>query len=236
MPAASATYNLITGGVPVVGTPSLITTDLSAYGPTRVTGTTSIVGDNLVFTVATGPANLIWNNAAGNGAWNLNTSTNFNNNGTNDVFQAYDSVTFDDSVTPGTVTLSGNLAASVVTVNNSTGNYTFGGSGGIVGPVSLVKSGTASLIVTAANTYTGGTTVNGGMIVMGKDTALGSGAVILNGGNVERDNPGSTIANNVALAPAAAPWSAGPAPRTTTSLSAANSPAPVRCASPAWSS
>ena len=178
VPSLGSTYNLITGGAAVVGTPGTITTDLSAYAPTRVAGTTAVSGDNLVFTVATGPANLVWNNAAGNSTWDLNTSANFNNNGTNDVFQTFDSVTFDDTATPGTVTLSGNLQAGVVTVSNSTGNYTFAGPGAITGMGSLVKSGGSALILTGNNSYTGGTTVNQGTVQIGDGTtngAIGSG-------------------------------------------------------------
>ena len=179
VPSLGSTYNLITGSAAVSGTPGTITTDLSAYAPTRVTGTTSISGNNLVFTVATGPANLVWNNAAGNSTWDLGTSTNFNNNGTNDVFQTFDSVTFDDTATPGAVTLSGNLQAGVVTVNNSTGNYTFAGPGAITGPGSLVKSGSSALILTGNNSYTGGTTISGGVLQIGDGSttngAIGSG-------------------------------------------------------------
>ena len=179
MPSLGSTYNLITGGAAVVGTPRTITTDLIAYAPTRVTGTTSISGNNLVFTVATGPANLVWNNAAGNSTWDLNASANFNNNGTNDVFQNLDSVTFDDSVAPGTVTLGGILQAGVVAVNNSSGNYTFAGPGAITGIASLVKSGSSALILTGNNSYTGGTTINQGTVQIGDGSttngAIGSG-------------------------------------------------------------
>ena len=62
--------------------------------------------------------------AAGNavGTWDTNLTANFNNGGGNDVFKAFDSVTFDDTVAAAaakTVNVSGLVAPALVTVAES---------------------------------------------------------------------------------------------------------------------
>ncbi|MFD0894876.1 autotransporter-associated beta strand repeat-containing protein [Luteolibacter ambystomatis] len=170
----------------ITGSP-VLTAD---FGISRVTGTAAINGNKVQVTLTGSGANLIWNNAAANNTWDLNTSANFLNGAANDVFKTLDSVTFDDSSGAGakTITLSGTLQPAALTVNNSNGDYTFSG-GAISGGASLLKSGSSILTLTSGNSYAGGTTINGGMLVNNVSAALGTGNVTLN-------NAGSTLKFN----------------------------------------
>src|SRR5271155_2589852 len=62
-------------------------------------------------------ANLVWTGSDGS-IWDTNTTPNWSNGGATDVFAVGDDVTFDDSSTVGTVTLSGTLDPGAVTFNN----------------------------------------------------------------------------------------------------------------------
>jgi autotransporter-associated beta strand protein len=77
-------------------------------------------------------------------------------------------VVFDDSAA-GTTSVnltSASLSPVSLTVNNSTLDYTFSGSGGLTGITSLTKSGSGSLTLrnTGLNTFTGPIAVNGGTL------------------------------------------------------------------------
>ncbi|HEX7262453.1 MAG TPA: autotransporter-associated beta strand repeat-containing protein, partial [Luteolibacter sp.] len=158
------------------GAAGTITTDFSTFGATRVTGSTALSGNDLVLTITTGAANLIWNNAGANSTWDHNTSSNFNNGGSDDKFMSFDAVTFDDTATAGVVTLTGTLASSALTVNTAN-TYTFAGSGSIAGAGTLTKQGAGTLVLNTANTYSGNTTITAGTLTIGGAGTLGTGAV-----------------------------------------------------------
>ncbi len=88
---------------------------------------------------------------------------------TQDNFYHLDTVRFtDNAVINRTVNLVGNLNPAAVIVNSS-GNYTFTGSGAIVGAgTTLLKQGAGNLTInnTGTNTYTGLTTVQGGSLTL----------------------------------------------------------------------
>jgi autotransporter-associated beta strand protein len=79
------------------------------------------------------------------------------------------------------------VAAATLTVSGS-GNYgagTNGNSGIITGAISLVKSGTGTLVLGDANTYTGTTTISGGTLQLANTTVLpDASAVTLSGGTL----------------------------------------------------
>ncbi len=187
-PEAGQTFDLLTTSG-IVGS-STITPVFNAFGPTRVTGTAAVngAGNALQVTITNGAADLIWNNAAANNTWDLNTSANFSNGGTNDVFLSADAVTFDNSIVTGdqTITLNGTLAPSQITVNNSMGNYTFDGSGSLIGSGSLVKSGSSTLTLGSAMTYglTGDIRVNEGTLNLGNKTILTGSPLLMAGGTL----------------------------------------------------
>jgi autotransporter-associated beta strand protein len=79
------------------------------------------------------------------------------------------------------------LAPGSINVNSSM-NYTFTGSGAIVGTNSLIKSGSSTLTNKVATSYTGGTVISNGAINIAAPVArngLGSGTVTLAGGTLQ---------------------------------------------------
>lgn len=129
--------------------------------------------------VAGDAADLVW--TGNNGAtWDLvNTSDNFSGDADN-RFYNFDNVLFNGGAS--NVNLVGNLAPGSVTVD-SANDFTFTGSGSIVGTTSLVKSGTGNLTLLTNNTYTGNTLINEGSLTLGNGGTSGSiaGNVINNG-------------------------------------------------------
>ena len=80
----------------------------------------------------------------------------------------------------GALSGSGTITSSVagqasLTTNVTSGTFTFSGliTNG-AGTVSLIKSGSGTLILSGANTYTGGTTIGGGALQLQNTSALGS--------------------------------------------------------------
>jgi autotransporter-associated beta strand protein len=153
------------------------------------------------------PSNLTWINASRNGVWDAS-SMNFNSsNGIvayNDTSNGSngDNVVFSDNNGGAAnyhVSIPALLHPTSVTVNNSTGNYTFSGSGGIAGSGALVKSGTASLTVGTSNSYTGGTNVTGGTLILSTAGALppNTNLTIAAGASVIANNLGRPIAVSV---------------------------------------
>ncbi|MGD0462148.1 MAG: autotransporter-associated beta strand repeat-containing protein [Tepidisphaeraceae bacterium] len=132
------------------------------------------------------PANLTWSNAGGNKLWDTTTSANWNNGTTTTVFNAQDNVAFDDTSGGNyAVTLNTTVSPGSVTVNNSAGNYTISGAGGIAGTGSLTKMGSDTLTLSTVNTYSGGTTVSAGTLVVGVKGALPDQSLTITGGEVQ---------------------------------------------------
>lgn len=100
--------------------------------------------------------------------------------GTPTNFVDGDRVLFNDSASQFSVSLAQTVAPGSVTVNNSSQNYTFGGSGKISGNGSLTKTGTGTLTFLTDNTYTGGTTVSAGTLQLGDGGAAGNVAGTVN--------------------------------------------------------
>ena len=104
-----------------------------------------------------------------NNTWD--TSTNFppkdwvlNSNGTTPTdYIEGDSVLFDDSSSVNNVNISNNVAPNAVTVNNSSKDYTFSGSGGITSAATLTKTGTGTLTLAndGDNNFTGTISISG---------------------------------------------------------------------------
>ncbi|MEY4385426.1 MAG: hypothetical protein RLY20_709, partial [Verrucomicrobiota bacterium] len=120
------------------------------------------------------PTTVNWTGGANGNAWDLATSTNWLNGATKDVFAPGDTVRFDNAgVSNLTVNLTGDMTCAGIVVDSAT-NYTFAGSGAIVGTASLVKSNTGTLTINAVNnTFTGKTTIVGGTLVVSKLDAIG---------------------------------------------------------------
>jgi autotransporter-associated beta strand protein len=137
------------------------------------------------YSIATGPVTLTWTDFNGTGTgvtWDT-TSQNWNNGTAETVYSDGNNSVFNDNN-------NGNYAVSVTgvfkplstVINNSLGDYSFTGTGGIGGTGALSKSGTGTATLSTVNTYSGGTNVSAGALVVGVNGALPNGAVSVSGG------------------------------------------------------
>ena len=113
-----------------------------------------------------------------------------------------DVVLFDDSASgSGTVNLTTTLSPLALTVNNSSKDYLFGGSGKISGFTSLEKLGTGTLTLanTTAHDYSGGTTITAGTLKLGDGITPGAGVIagsIANSGTLVLNRPDDHVFSN----------------------------------------
>ena len=109
-----------------------------------------------------------------------------------------DSVLFNDAASNGVVTLTTTLQPASVTVSNATLQYELGGAGTISGTNALIKQGSAALKLATPNNYSGGTSNLLGTLQVGSDSALGTGLLVLAGGNLSSDSTTARrLANNL---------------------------------------
>ena len=184
----AGTYTLLTATTLTLGhTPTLDSTTAGLFASSRFTSATinTATANTIKFVLAGSNANLTWTGGGDGSTWDLNGTQNWSNNGgtsTNSKFLTFDNVTFDDSASAAsnhTVNLAAQLTPGSVTVNHSTGaDYVIQGGGGIAGDtVSLTKTGTGVLTLSANNnTYGGGTFVKNGTVKLGSATALPAGS------------------------------------------------------------
>lgn len=182
---ATGSYDLITAdSITGTGVPVL---DLSgAFGPTRATGTLAVNGNKLQLTLTGTGSDLVWNNASAGGAadgtWDSSLA-NFTDGVSNDAFQAFDSVTFDDTVAPGstrTIALAGRLAPAQLNVNNSNGDIVFTSTGSLAGAGSLRKTGSGKLTLSGPVSYAmGGTIMAAGGVLDFSGQAIRAGSLTL---------------------------------------------------------
>jgi fibronectin-binding autotransporter adhesin len=141
-------------------------------------------GTKSIDLIVTGNSHTLeWNNASASATWDLNGSQNWSNRTTSaamDYFFAADNVMFTDSIITApnsttTITLSGTVSPSLMTVNSTT-NYTINGAGVISGGGSIVKQGSSTLTLGGANNFTGPVLVQAGILKMDSNGALGSTA------------------------------------------------------------
>lgn len=83
----------------------------------------------------------------------------------------------------GTMTISGVISDHAVTTTTGEGDEAVTETQTYTGK--LVKAGAGTLELSGSNTYSGGTDVNGGTLKAGNASALGSGKVTVDGGNLE---------------------------------------------------
>lgn len=129
---------------------------------------------NQKYTFVTGAtASRTWNTTSG--TWD---NTGANNNWAEGDLKFYDgdSAVFGDIASDSTITLSGTIAPTAVTVQNSANTYTFQ-TGSISGTASLTKTGAGTLLLNSAHTLSGATTVSGGIVRIGNSLALQNSSV-----------------------------------------------------------
>jgi len=71
-------------------------------------------------------------------------------------------------------------------------------SGAIAGGGSIIKEGSATLVLSGDNTYSGGTTISAGLLSVASSTGLGYGTVSLNGGSLSVGS-GVSLSNTLSL-------------------------------------
>ena len=139
--------------------------------------------DSLIWT---GGTDAVWNTAQPN--WRLGTSIPATyQDGDNVLFDgtgANRTVTLDSTVTPGSLTFSGNQDHSII------------GTGAIGGATGIVKNGIGKLTLATPNTFSGVVAVDEGNLTLGNSAALGgtgSGTTVADGATLELNgiSPGS---------------------------------------------
>lgn len=198
---ADGTYTLITYTGSLSG--SLGTVSLSSPSRYSFTLNTSTPGQ-INLAVSGQGDQLVWNNGANNGQWDLQSSFNWSNLTTSaeDQFLTADSVVFDDSILNAAhPTTSIDLASGVDVMpgsvsNNSASNYTISGSGEISGGGNWVKLGISTLTITGTNNFTGNFLVGGGTVQINGSMQSGSSPVGANNGTLYITN-GATLTVNL---------------------------------------
>lgn len=146
----------------------------------------NMVGAMIPYASTALPANLIWNTTSG--TWNTAATNWTTGTGGALSFVNGDTTTF-SGTGGGSVTLSGSLAPSAVTVSATAGTYTFNSSAGnqITGTTGLSKSGAGTLVLAGPNAYSGTTALTAGTLRAGDNAAFGTGTLALNGGTLSSD-------------------------------------------------
>jgi autotransporter-associated beta strand protein len=130
---------------------------------------------------------ILWTGGVDGTTWNIATTKNWKNLTTAqpDTFFNDDSVTFDDTAGHYVVSLNVPVTVSSMLVNNTAGDYLFFGDGSIGGSGGLIKIGTGALTLATSNSYTGGTVLNAGTLNLNHPSAIGFGALTINGGAID---------------------------------------------------
>lgn len=183
----NGTYTIIRAGNPIVGgfNPAVLNAS-----PTETKALSLELAGNEVQMRVSDIRSVRWDGRT-NGVWDVAVASNWieTASSTTGVFYNGDMTLFDD--TEGVardITLSEPVLPTVVTVVNSTNDFTWLGAGRISGMARIEKSGTAMLIASNANDFTGSVTVAGGMFKAGNATALGAvnnSVVVTNGATLD---------------------------------------------------
>jgi len=188
-------YTLITAGSLVGNQNNFRVAGALAQSRYTFTFDTTTAPNSLQLSVGgTGPAALTWvGNPAAN-TWDLKTTANWTRGGPSaEQFFSLDAVTFNDlGAALPSVALAGALTPGSITVNNAVQNYSFTGTGGMLG-APLTKQGAASLTFSNVgdNSFGGPVTVEAGTVIFantGLNTfasglAVNGGSVVLRGNN-----------------------------------------------------
>ena len=202
----TGTYTVLTYSGTLAGTPAF---SWQPPAGSTLVGTVSASSPGLITVTLTqqpgGAGNLAWKGIVSS-VWD-NATANWTD-GTSDLaFATGATVTFPET---GNATSAINLALDLDPKNtlvDAAKNYTFSGSGKIIGTGSLVKAGTGTLNLTNAHTYSGGTYLNGGTVFTSTDVAMssiGTGPIVFQGGTLQQLDASATYSSaNYALQVAA---------------------------------
>ena len=125
-----------------------------------------VIEDGKLYLVISGTRDagaVTWIGSVSN-VWDMAGVENFaNSEGGSDIFVSGDNVTFNDDALKISLTLAGDIEADTVFVDSNR-QYTFSGTGSLVGGTTLVKRGTGMLTIRTDNSYTGGNHFEGGRV------------------------------------------------------------------------
>ena len=174
---AGAGMNFVLGEVPNTNTIGYVSNE--------------VANSRIVLVLLDGPKPLTWtgSDSVNPTLWDNGTTTNWLafKGGINQAparFNKADSTAFDDTGSTNNVALVSILAPGGVSVNNSSLNYTFSGSGAISGASGIVKNGSGSLTLanTGSSDFRGGVVINGGTVAFGTDQSGAGGGVRIGSG------------------------------------------------------
>lgn len=180
--------------------------DLSSF--TIVGATGNLINDTtttpktialVVATAVRSPTNTVWVGNSITNYWDVLSATNWLNGGTLDYFVTGDAVTFNNvGLSNPNVDITTTVQPSSVTVNAS-GDYVFGGAGGIGGTGSITKTNTGKLTIQSVNLFTGGMNIKQGTVSVSTladdntPSPLGqTGALLVDGGALEYTGSSTT--------------------------------------------
>jgi autotransporter-associated beta strand protein len=136
----------------------------------------------VIQTVVRAPTNVVWLGGLAANAWDTQSSSNWLNGTSRDVFVPGDNARFDNTgATNPIVTVVGSVGPGSLVVDTAS-NYTFTGSGSIDGSDGLVKTNTGTLTILTTNGYPGSTLIGGGSLEVirlangGSPSSLGASA------------------------------------------------------------
>lgn len=149
---------------------------------------------------------LVWKGNI-NTSWDVNQTANWLFGGApSTYFVDGAAVTFNDTATSGSVTLSAGVSPYSVTFSNASLNYTVGSANGsgIGGAATLTKFGAGTTTLTGTNTFTGDITINrGGTLAVGGGGLLGggnySGNIASYGAFSYNSSAAQTLGGNISL-------------------------------------
>ena len=136
--------------------------DLIVEGMTTTKKKLYIEDGNLILEVIglRDPADVAWTGAEGN-SWDYAETQNFMVDGEQTVFVSGDNVTFNNDAAQKSITLNDELYPGVITVEGSN-TFSFNGTGSWGGEASFVNQGTGTVTINTKNSYTGGNHLKGG--------------------------------------------------------------------------
>jgi Concanavalin A-like lectin/glucanases superfamily len=161
-------------------------------------GTTNSI--SVALSLLTPGNSLLWGTNQNNGIWDTGNSANWVNlsNGQQVTFNTNDEALFSDAAgEPATVSVSGTVSPSVITINSDTNNFLFNGSGNITGPGSLIKKGSSTATIDTSSSLSGPVIISGGSIYAGNNsfksvssiTITNDSTLDLGGGTYDNNQP-----------------------------------------------
>jgi hypothetical protein len=183
--ATNITVNLAHAGLPVGNYVAFNLWDRSAISATNSFNVTLNSAQAKLFELfipTTG--SLQWTPNGNTGTWDVDTSANWLNlsNDTQTVFNQGDNVLFDDTPgVPTTVSVSGTVDPSLITVNSSVNDFTIQ-SGTLGGSGSLLKEGTSPLIISCSSGLSGTATIGGGSLYAGNNCLQSISSITVSNG------------------------------------------------------